>query len=111
MNTINFTPGRHDGKPWSADDHPTLQKLIYLDLEADTWSVMSGWVSPEVAKLVKAAPDLLTLARQYASECGECGGTGLHTIHTHSGGIDIDADDQPCPDCADIRAVIAKATA
>lgn len=63
-----------------------------------------------IARLMAAAPELLALARQYASECGDCNGTGLVTITTWPGGIEVDNDDQPCPDCADIRAVIAKAT-
>jgi len=56
--------------------------------------------------------ELLTLARQYASECAECNGTGLVTIHFpgNEGVPESDADDQPCGECADIRAVIAKVT-
>lgn len=50
-----------------------------------------------IARLIAAAPDLLALAKQYASECSECGGTGKCL------------DDSSCEDCADIRAVIAKA--
>lgn len=60
----------------------------------------------KAAQLAAAAPELLALARQYASECGACRGTGLVTVH-HRG---MDCDDQPCLECADIRAVIAKAT-
>ena len=62
------------------------------------------------ARLIAAAPDLLELARQYASECAECGGDG-----TIEAGENIDKaagmipERQPCPDCAGIRAVIAKA--
>ena len=64
-----------------------------------------GYISPANARLIAAAPDLLALAKQYASECGECNGTG-----------EVDGDPERdsyarvnCPDCADIRAVIAKA--
>lgn len=58
------------------------------------------------ARLIAAAPDLLALAKQLASECCGCSGTGLVWQYT--------ADHQPlaeepCADCADIRAVIAKA--
>ena len=60
--------------------------------------------------LTSAAPDLLALAQRYAEECAECGGTGLVTITTFPGGIEVDNDDQPCQACADIREVIAKAT-
>ncbi len=63
------------------------------------------------ARLIAAAPDLLALAKRYASECSECGGTGV--VSRHIEGRDtqaaMDADDQPCDACADIRAVIAKA--
>lgn len=70
------------------------------------------WVS-EVTRLRRieaTALDLLALARQYASECADCNGTGSRTITTHPGGIEVDNDDQPCEACADIRAAIAKAT-
>lgn len=61
------------------------------------------------ARLIASAPDLYALAEQYASECAECNGTGLVSFKTWAGGIEFDNDDQPCPDCADIRAVLAKA--
>jgi hypothetical protein len=54
------------------------------------------------ATLMAAAPDLLALARQYASECATCSGTG------NSGNFEVG--DEHCGDCADIRAVIEKAT-
>lgn len=56
------------------------------------------------ARLIAAAPDLLALAKQYASECEECGGSGeIRFIG------ETDAQYQ-CNDCAHIRAVIDKAT-
>lgn len=67
------------------------------------------------AHLIATAPDLLALAKQYASECSECNGTGLRTISYGGDGFGnrcaarADADDQPCPDCEDIRKVIDKA--
>lgn len=51
------------------------------------------------AKLIGAAPELLALAERYASECVECTGDGV-----------IDATGDMCQGCADIRAVIRKAT-
>ncbi len=51
--------------------------------------------------LICAAPDLLALAKRYASECSGCDGQGnskLSALHP-----------EECQDCADIRAVIAKA--
>ena len=55
-------------------------------------------VSAADMSLIAAAPDLLALAKQYASECSECSGTGRFWVVN-----------RPCPACADIRAVIAKA--
>jgi hypothetical protein len=54
--------------------------------------------------------ELHALAKQYASECAECGGKGLVTIHVpaNEGVPEVDYDDQPCSECADIRAVISK---
>ena len=49
-----------------------------------------------IGRLIAAAPDLLALAKKYASECSECGGTAYISSW------------EKCMDCADIRAVIAK---
>lgn len=68
------------------------------------------------ARLISAAPDLLALAQQYASECGECGGTGYDIARSEFDGRPIrDAAGnltrgKACQECADIRAAIAKAT-
>ena len=53
------------------------------------------------AHLMRAAPDLLALAKQYAMECSGCDGQGEW--------MGPDLHREPCEDCADIRAVIAKA--
>lgn len=60
------------------------------------------------ARLFAAAPDLLAMVRQYASECAECDGEGEVLIEDD----DFDREPwwQPCPDCQDIREVIAMAT-
>ena len=55
--------------------------------------------------LIAAAPDLLALAKQYASECATCDGTEM----VMGRGPDGEPDGDRCPDCADIRIVIAKA--
>lgn len=47
--------------------------------------------------LIAAAPDLLALAHQYASECGDCAGTR------------VCPDGEPCTECTDIWRVIDKA--
>ena len=58
------------------------------------------------AALIAAAPDLLALAHQFASECAECGGVGEVKQGTDPTG-------EPamyhCDACFDIRTVIAKA--
>ena len=63
------------------------------------------------AHLIASAPDLLAVAKRYARECPGCGGTAL--VSRHIEGRDtqaaMDADDQPCDACADIRLVIEKA--
>ncbi len=51
------------------------------------------------ARLIAAAPDLLSLAKQYASECMECAGVG------------ITVENEGCDECRFIRDVIAKAQA
>lgn len=110
---ITITAGEMDG---IRHPDPAVAECVYLDLRLHfgpgkyDYDCVSGWVRPNAAALLKAAPGLLALARKYASECAECGGTGLLTIKTWPGGIEVDNDDQSCADCADIRAVIAKAT-
>lgn len=97
--------------PCLGRQHPDYPELFYMDMEVvDTVGCFSGYVPRDVATLVEAAPDLLALARQYASECGDCNGAGTRTITTYPGGIEVDNDDQPCEACANIRKVIDKAT-
>jgi hypothetical protein len=49
---------------------------------------------PANVRLIAAAPELLALAHQYASECGDCAGTR------------VCPDDESCAACADIWRVI-----
>lgn len=60
------------------------------------------------ARLMAAAPELLALAKQYASECGECNGGGSW-VELDRNGAPIPETARPCEACADICAVIAKA--
>jgi hypothetical protein len=90
--------------------HPDAPHLAYMSMLVGESGSFSGYVPHGVPALIEASPELLALARQYASECAECDGAGLVTITTYPGGIEVDNDDQPCPACTDIRAVIAKAT-
>jgi hypothetical protein len=63
--------------------------------------------SEDDARLICAAPDLLALARRYASECAECGGRGEFTAHREDpGGHSV----LECWECEGIRAVIERAT-
>lgn len=62
-------------------------------------------VSSADMALIAAAPDLLALAKQYASECAECGGVGSLIVGHHAAADGT----RPCEQCADIRAVIDKA--
>ena len=60
--------------------------------------------------LICAAPDLLALAKRYASECGTCGGTGVKLIWAANADHNEAWDhSEPCAACADLRAAIAKA--
>mgnify|MGYP006890191537 CR=1 FL=1 len=61
----------------------------------------------EAGRLRSDRDALLALAKQYAGECSECGGTGV--LHDNSYVYPCQQAGGPCPDCADIRAVIAKA--
>ncbi len=58
------------------------------------------------ARLIEAAPALLALAHQYASECGDCAGTRIVAMVDDTGEL---AGDEPCEQCADIWTVIDKA--
>ena len=61
-------------------------------------------VSPEHAALIGAAPELLAMVKRYASECGYCDGNGFAEEIEGNQIVHV-----PCRECADTRAVIAKA--
>ncbi len=89
----NHCPG-----PWYVDGAWILTAAG--DLVAQV-NVCNPRIAPNIngnAALIGTAPELFDLATQYASECGECAGTG------------ITPDDQDCSECKFIRDVIAKAT-
>lgn len=58
------------------------------------------------SKLLVAATELLAVAKQCASECGNCMGSG--TVQRYTADHQT-LGEEPCADCADIRSVIAKA--
>lgn len=116
---LSHTPG-----PWHIEDRtdsegywiaipvPIGRKVI---AEIDT-GFDEPWDSQQHAnaRLIAAAPDLLALAKQYASECADCRGTGRIVNFSFgsgwgNGGPDVHEEVEGCSECEDIRAVIAKA--
>lgn len=104
----SHTPG-----PWSNDRiWDTPESRIHARVEgipvalAEVFSMRNGGEKEANARLIAAAPELLTLAHQYAAECAECAGSGKVEMLSASG---HPAGEIDCEDCADIRAVIAKA--
>jgi hypothetical protein len=59
------------------------------------------------ARLIAAAPEMLAMLKQYASECATCGGCGECDLPVD--GNDDELESVDCIDCTDIRALIAKA--
>ncbi len=57
------------------------------------------------ARLVACAPELLAMAERYARECDYCGGDGRKLVTFNCGDPEYD----PCENCADLRALIARA--
>ena len=71
---VAHTPG-----PWRATPHSSI---VGTGIVANRGIVVASVLGvPEVcqanARLIASAPDLLALAKRYASECPKCGGTGL----------------------------------
>jgi hypothetical protein len=114
----------HTPGPWGLDNDEGSERYeIGINAEVGVKIICSvdyGYDEPfdsqqhANALLIAAAPDLLELAKQYAMECASCDGQG--TVNRQIGGdgygghcaalADVEAD---CQDCADIRAVIARA--
>jgi hypothetical protein len=60
------------------------------------------------ARLIAAAPELLEMARRYASECAQCDGTGLfRNFNPRREAPQEHGED--CKECRTIRDLIAKA--
>lgn len=112
----SHTPG-----PWSVED-PIGGELSIVEVNKPTheWKFIATvylregndpdefphLVSEANARLIAAAPDLLAIAKQCASECAGCSGAGTWARVTNVAGPAIR---EPCEDCADIRKVIDKA--
>lgn len=109
---MSHTPG-----PWEWWTSNSWRRLRSNPANGRDLGVVTPFVAPdghpdlEVSAadmaLIAAAPDLLALAKLYASECAECGGSGASV--TPRDGKGSAGSVTRCPDCADIRAVIAKA--
>lgn len=106
---------KHTPAPWMVGDTKSTALMVYCDDSlgsriADCTTSGQGITREQDAanvRLIAAAPDLLALARQVASECAECDGRGtINCYESDPGVIDIT---EPCDACADVRAVIAKA--
>lgn len=85
----------------------SVRKIIariysHLDLDAE------GEIEAN-ARLIASAPALLALVERFASECGECGGKGYIEIPDTCDTTYYEDNMQtfPCPDCADLRQVLA----
>lgn len=95
----------HHPGPWKAGARtvtaPETEDSLPLDVR-----IYGG--NPKVnranARLIAAAPKLLALARQYASECGECQGEGLLPYDSCYG-----RKGDQCPQCEEVRALIVEA--
>ena len=99
---VAHTPG-----PWRATPHSSI---VGTGIVANRGIVVASVLGvPEVcqanARLIASAPELLALAKRYASECPKCGGTGGILVTINDGVPERD----DCDACADIRLVVEKA--
>lgn len=91
---VAHTPG-----PWRVGEHNHC--VIESARHGNIALVNLARMSAADARLIAAAPDLLALAKRYASECAECDGKGTW--------VGPDLHTEPCDTCADLRALIARA--
>ena len=96
---VAHTPG-----PWRVS--PTNDCVIESEKHGNIALVNLARMSAADARLIAAAPDLLALAKRYASECAWCSGTGTIEHVPFDNGV---SSTSKCIQCADIRAVIEKA--
>lgn len=96
MRRASHTPG-----PWGlvqTSVGPIVgHRLVHVATAYDGHGNVETALARANARLICVAPELLDLAKRYASECGECAGTR------------VCPDDEPCTECADIWRVIDKA--
>ena len=100
----NEPKATHTPGPWRV--LPTNDCVIESEKHGNIALVNLARMSSADARLIAAAPDLLALAKRYASECAHCNGTGREPTLDINGFMRETVD---CAPCADIRAVIEKA--
>lgn len=105
MKKLRHTPG-----PWQRGHRTETRIAIVAPREASAGTRTVAYVNigpheEEDAALIACAPEMLAMIEQYASECGECSGSGLSVTLTEAGEYGPDAD---CDQCADIRELLAK---
>lgn len=89
---------KHTSGPWKATPYSSIVGIAISGAGYVIAGVRGDREFSEAnARLIAAAPDLLALAHQYASECGDCAG------------MRVMPDDEPCTACADVWAVIDQA--
>lgn len=106
--------------PWKREQLASGSRAVWRITDARGARVVGIWDVGEraaaIARLIALAPELLELARRWASECAACHGTGRTIVATdhiaeccESGDCEKYPVMQKCEDCADIRAVIDRA--
>lgn len=107
------TPGPWLAREWTRHSPTTVMRERdgvpgRIQPIADVSSCGFASTDEEIANalLIAAAPDLLELAKRYASECGECAGT---RIVAELDDVGQWAADVPCDDCAFIWETIDRA--
>ena len=96
---VGTTPG-----PWRVDEHNHC--VIESARHGNIAIVNLARMSAADAHLIASAPELLALAKRYASACAWCSGTGTIEHVPFDNGV---SSTSKCIQCADIRAVIEKA--
>ncbi len=97
--TTKHTPG-----PWKIGALESGQAAV----DGADGSEVTGFISIPDAHLIAAAPDLLEALEDMLGHCQGCNGKG-RCYGPVPGSPGSYASNQPCGDCADARAAIAKA--
>ena len=108
---MSHTPGPWTTRELSGDDHRGMGWIEADGRDISPYGDAALWMEQNRANgtLMAAAPDLLAIAREYASQCVNCNGSA-EIIKNDRGGDPIDDRAEPCPACKDIWGVIDRAT-